>query len=168
MKRLAIVTTHPIQYNAPLFELLTKRNKIDIKVFYTWGETVLKRKYDPGFGKVIKWDIPLLEGYEYEFLANISSEKDSHHFNGIENPNIIKKINNYHPDAVLVYGWSFKSHLKVLRYYKNKIPVLFRGDSTLLDKKSWILSLKRNLFLRWVYRHIDFALYVGKNNYDYF
>jgi len=168
MKRLAIITTHPIQYNAPLFELLSKRNKIDIKVFYTWGETVLKQKYDPGFGKVIKWDIPLLEGYEYEFLANISADKGSHHFKGIDNPDIIERINNYHPDAVLVYGWSFKSHLKVLRYYKNKIPVLFRGDSTLLDKKSWILSLKRNLFLRWVYRHIDFVLYVGKNNYDYF
>ncbi len=42
MKRLAIVTTHPIQYNAPLFELLAKRNKIDIRVFYTWGEAVLQ------------------------------------------------------------------------------------------------------------------------------
>ena len=166
MKRLAIITTHPIQYNAPLFELLAERNKIDIKVFYTWGKTVLEQKYDPGFGKVIKWDIPLLQGYDYEFLENISADKGSHHFKGIDNPDIIDSIKKYEPDAVLIYGWAFKSHLKVLRYFKNKIPVLFRGDSTLLDKKSWVSSLKRNLFLRWVYRHIDFALYVGKNNYD--
>ncbi|HEY5369132.1 MAG TPA: glycosyltransferase family 4 protein [Hanamia sp.] len=168
MKRLAIVTSHPIQYNAPLFELLAKRKRIEIKVFYSWGESVLEQKYDPGFGKVIKWDIPLLEGYEYEFLENISKDKGSHNFKGIDNPDIIEKIKKFHPDAVLVYGWAYKSHLKVLRYFKNKIPVLFRGDSTLLDERSWVASLKRNLFLRWVYRHIDFALYVGKNNYKYF
>ncbi len=126
------------------------------------------KKYDPGFGKIVVWDIPLLEGYNYEFLENTAADKGSHHFNGIINPYIIESINEYKPDAILVYGWSFKSHLKVMRHFKNKIPVLFRGDSTLLDKMGVLSSLKRNLFLRWVYRHIDIALYVGKNNYDYF
>src|SRR5665647_1236493 len=102
MKRLAIVTTHPIQYNAPLFELLSQRKNIEIKVFYTWGESVLQEKYDPGFGKVIQWDIPLLKGYEYEFLKNTADDKGSHHFNGIINPHIIDSIKNYNPDAVLV------------------------------------------------------------------
>ncbi|MEO8413548.1 MAG: glycosyltransferase family 4 protein [Ginsengibacter sp.] len=168
MKKLAIVTSHPIQYNAPLFELLTERSNIDIKVFYTWGEAVLQKKYDPGFGKMVEWDIPLLNGYAYEFLKNIATEKGSHHFKGIDNPSIIEAIKKYHPDAVLVYGWAFKSHLKILRYFKNNIPVLFRGDSTLLDESGFLSSLKRNLFLRWVYRHIDIALFVGKNNYGYF
>lgn len=65
MKRLAIITTHPIQYNAPLFKLLTQRNNITIKVFYTWGKSVLENKYDPGFKKNIEWDIPLLDGYGF-------------------------------------------------------------------------------------------------------
>ena len=168
MKRLAIVTTHPIQYNAPLFELLSQRKKITIKVFYTWGETVIEKKYDPGFGKVIEWDIPLLDGYDYEFAENIANDKGSHHFKGIDNPHIIEAIEQFKPDAVLVYGWSFKSHLKIMRHFKNKVPVLFRGDSTLLDERGLLSSLKRNLFLRWVYRHVDVALYVGKNNFDYF
>jgi glycosyltransferase involved in cell wall biosynthesis len=168
MRKLAVITSHPIQYNAPLFELLHKRKKIEIKVFYTWGESVLENKYDPGFGKVIEWNIPLLKGYNYEFLENIAEKKGSHHFKGIDNPHIIEAIKKFNPDAILVYGWSFKSHLKVLRYFKNKVPVLFRGDSTLLDKSSFLSSLKRNLFLRWVYRHVDIALYVGKNNYHYF
>ena len=166
--RLAIVTTHPIQYNAPLFELIAQRNIIEIKVFYTWGESVLENKYYPGFGKVIEWDIPLLKGYNYEFLENIAEDKGSHHFKGIDNPHIIEAIKKFNPDAILVYGWSFKSHLKVLRYFKNKVPVLFRGDSTLLDKSSFLSSLKRNLFLRWVYRHVDIALYAGKSNKAYF
>ena len=73
MKRLAIVTTHPIQYNAPLFKLIQERGNIQIKVFYTWGKTALKNKFDPGFGKYISWDIPLLDGYEYSFEKNISA-----------------------------------------------------------------------------------------------
>ncbi|MEO8769699.1 MAG: glycosyltransferase family 4 protein [Ferruginibacter sp.] len=168
LKRLAIITSHPIQYNAPLFELLAKRKIIDVKVFYTWGKDVLKDKYDPDFGKVITWDIPLLNGYEFEFLENVSKDKGSHHFNGIDNPGIIDAINNYKPAAILVYGWSFKSHLKLMRHFKNKIPLLFRGDSNLLDKTVFISSLKRTLFLKWVYRFVDIALYVGKSNYDYF
>ena len=168
MKKLAIITTHPIQYNAPFFELLTTRGLIDIKVFYTWGETVLNNKFDPGFGKVIDWDIPLLHGYKYTFLENVSNDKGSHHFNGIKNPNLIKEIENYEPDAVLFYGWSFQSHLKAMRYFKGKIPVFFRGDSHLLTHVGLLNKIKRKLFLTLVYRNIDVAFYVGKNNYNYY
>jgi glycosyltransferase involved in cell wall biosynthesis len=168
MKRLAIITTHPIQYNAPLFALLHQRKIIGIKVFYTWGESVLQKKYDPGFGKVIEWDIPLLDGYPVEFLENISEYKGSSHFRGIDNPFIVDSIEKFEPDAILVYGWPFKSHLKVMRYFKGKLPVLFRGDSTLLDEAGFFANLRRRLLLKWVYRHIDVALYTGKSNYQYF
>ncbi len=168
IKKLAIISTHPIQYNVPLFQLLHARNKIEIKVFYTWGEDVMNDKFDPGFNDIIEWDLPLLTGYNSEFCNNISKEKGSHHFNGIKNPDLIGKVNAYNPDALLVFGWSFNSHLKALRYFKGKVPVLFRGDSTLLDFSSFLKKKFRNLFLKWVYRHIDLALFTGKNNYDYF
>lgn len=168
MKKLAIITSHPIQYNAPLFALLQERAKLQVKVFYTWGETVLKDKFDPGFGKNISWDIPLLDGYNYEFLENTSSDKGSHHFKGIINPGNIASIKNYQPDALLVYGWSFHSHLKIMRYFKGKIPVLFRGDSTLLDKAGFLHQIKRRIFLSWIYRFVDIAIYTGKSNKLYF
>jgi len=167
-KRLAIITTHPIQYNAPLFALLTERGIIDLKVFYTWGETVLENKYDPGFGKIINWDIDLLKGYQYEFIENVAADKGSHHFKGIDNPGLIRKIQVYKPDAILVYGWPLKSHYKVMRYFKGKIPVLFRGDSHLLDQKNGLKSFIRSIVLKWVYRYVDIAFYVGKSNYDYY
>ena len=133
--KIAIVTTHPIQYNAPFFRLLEQEPSITPKVFYTWSQTEYEQKYDPGFGKKIEWDIPLLEGYSYEFVNNKAKHPGSDHFMGIENPLLIKKIQEWKPDMVLVYGWSFKSHLQCLRYFNKKIPVLFRGDSTLLDEK---------------------------------
>ena len=168
MNRLAIVSSHPIQYNAPLFKLLTERGNINIKVFYTWGKGALVNKQDPGFSRQIEWDIPLLEGYEHCFVENLSANPGSHHFKGIINPTLNSAIKNWGADAVLVFGWAFQSHLKCLRYFHGKIPVLFRGDSTLLDERGGIKQLFRRLFLKWVYSHIDFAFYVGENNKNYF
>ena len=138
MKKLAIISTHPIQYNAPLFTLLYTRNKISIKVFYTWGEEVLKNKFDPGFGKTIEWDIPLLQGYDYCFVKNRAKNKGSHHYKGIDNPTLISEMVAWDPDAILVYGWSFKSHLKALRYFHKRRPVFFRGDSISIEQKNII------------------------------
>lgn len=167
MKKLAIITTHPIQYNAPIFRLLAERNKIRIKVFYTW-ENSRDKVYDKKFGREIKWDIPLLEGYDYKFVKNISKDQGSHHYKGIDNPTLNKEIEKWDADAVLIYGWKFKSHFKTMRYFKGKIPVFFRGDSTLLDEVGGLKSKLRRIVLKKVYKNIDFAFYVGTNNKKYF
>ncbi|QEC77909.1 glycosyltransferase family 4 protein [Mucilaginibacter ginsenosidivorax] len=163
--RLAVITTHPIQYYAPIFKLLAGR--IDLKVFYTWGDGA-QQKFDPGFGKTVTWDIPLLEGYDYDWVKNTAPDPGSHHFKGIINPGLTNQIEAWQADAILVYGWAYDSHLKAIRHFKNKIPVYFRGDSTLLDVKTGAKQLLRSFFLRWVYSHVDHALYVGSNNCAYF
>ena len=168
MTKLAIITTHPIQYNAPLFKMLTERNIIQVKVFYTWSQTESGKKYDPGFDKAIEWDIPLLDGYEYSFVENIAKQPGSQHYKGINNPSLIKEINEWRADAVLVYGWNFKSHLKAIRFFKNKIPVLFRGDSTLLDEKPGLKKVIRRAVLKYIYSFVDIALYAGTANKAYF
>jgi glycosyltransferase involved in cell wall biosynthesis len=168
MKKLAIVTSHPIQYNAPLFQLLAAGGKVEIKVFYTWEQSAQGAKYDPDFGKKIEWDIPLLEGYAYTFVKNTAKDPGSHHFGGLVNPTLNKEIAAWQADAILVFGWSFRSHLRCMRYFHGKVPVLFRGDSTLLDEVPGIRRRIRRLLLRWVYSHVDHALYVGTNNKQYF
>lgn len=165
--RLAIINTHPIQYYAPVFKLLHLQKNLSIKVFYTYGENSVN-KYDPGFNRNINWDIPLLEGYPYEFIKNTAQDAGTHTFNGIINPGLIDKITEYKPEAILIYGWAHHSHLKAIRYFKNKIPVYFRGDSTLLDGNKSIKKILKYIFLKWVYSHVDVALYTGTNNKAYF
>jgi glycosyltransferase involved in cell wall biosynthesis len=167
LKRLAIVSTHPIQYNAPWFQLLAQRGQVELKVFYTWSQAKETVK-DKTFGKDIKWDIPLIEGYAYEFVENIAKRPGSHHFFGIDCPALIPKIKEFDPDAILVFGWKFKSHLRLLRHFKGKVPVWFRGDSTLLDEQSGFKTILRRQVLRWVFQHVDKAFYVGSANNDYF
>lgn len=152
MKKLAIISTHPIQYYAPVFKLLAASEQLTIKVYYTRGEET-KQQFDPGFGKIISWDIPLLEGYSYQW---------------VQHQDLTVKVAGWQPDALLVYGWAFKGHLKCMRFFKNKIPVYFRGDSTLLNEPRGLKKTLKKMCLRWVYKHVDHAFYVGTNNRAYF
>jgi len=167
-KKLAIVTTHPIQYYAPLFQMLQK--EIDIRVFYTWGEDSVQ-KFDPGFGKIIEWDIPLLNGYPYEFMVNTAKKPGSDHFWGIVNPTLIPAIKAYMPHAILVLGWAYQSHFQVMRFFKGRIPVWFRGDSTILDHTQGFYGFLKNsirkVVLKYVYSYTDILFYVGKTNFNY-
>lgn len=167
MKRLAIITTHPIQYYAPIFKLLHQREQIVINVFYTWGEGALN-KYDPGFQKTIQWDMPLLEGYPFEWVTNVASNPGSHHYKGIITPALNKQIETWGADAILVFGWAYQGHLAAMRYFKGRLPVFFRGDSTLLDKSSGLKSAIKKMFLKRVYNNIDHAFYAGANSKAYF
>ena len=167
MKKLAIIITHPIQYYSPLFKLLSERNKIQIKVFYTWEQSQ-EKVYDKKFGKEIKWDIPLLEGYDYTFVKNISKKPSSGTFKGVVNPTLNSEIENWKANAILVFGWNHHSHFKAMRYFKGKIPVYFRGDSIIIDSLSPIRKIARYLVLKLVYKFINFAFYVGTNSKNYF
>lgn len=146
IKRLAIICHHPVQYYAPLFKLLAQQQ--EIKVFYHGKYS--SNKIDKDFGRNIVWDVPLLQGYAYQF---------SHH---------IKDINDYSPTAILLYGWSYISHLKILMHFSRKALILFRGDSTLLDPPNYWRAFIKSYLLNWIYRKVDYAVYVGSNNKAYF
>jgi glycosyltransferase involved in cell wall biosynthesis len=167
-RKLAIVISHPIQYYAPVFRALAGSGSIDLRVFYTWSQTAEAQLYDAGFGTTLKWDVPLLEGYDYQFVDNVANRPGPEHFRGLKNPSLLREIDVWKPDAVLVYGWYHQSHLKALRHFKGRIPVLFRGDSTLLDRRAWWRNALRRGFLWWLYRHVDVAIAVGSNSIDYF
>lgn len=153
-QQLAIVSSHPIQYYAPLFRRLAGRAALDVHVFYGWkGAT--ESAYDPGFEDDVEWDISLLDGYDHTFVPNTSSDPGSHHFRGLVNPNLIPEIEAWTPDALLLFGWAYQSHLRALRHFSGEVPVFFRGDSTLLDEQGGPRTWLRRLFLRWVYWHVD-------------
>lgn len=165
-RKLAIVHTHPVQYNAPLYQLLTERGNIEIKVFYTWSQWK-ENKLDKAFGRVVEWDVPLLEGYAYSFVEN-KAAKPGLHFMGINNPALFAEIKEWGSDAVLVYGWNYRSHLALMRQAAECMPVYFRGDSHLLNQESFLKKTIKKVFLNWVYKPVHLAFYVGSHNKRYY
>jgi glycosyltransferase involved in cell wall biosynthesis len=166
--KLAIVCTHPIQYYAPVFRVLAQSDAIEPRVFYTWSQTAEAAPFDPDFGMRFAWNIPLLDGYEYLFVKNTAQHPGPGRFFGVKTPTLSREIAAWSADAVLVFGWPMYAHLRLLVESKGKLPVLFRGDSTLLDPINPLRKFARHMLLRWVYSHVDVAVAVGQNSRDYF
>ncbi len=165
--RLAFIVSHPIQYYVPLYRRLAERSDVNVKVFYTWhgGEG---KVLDHGFKQAVAWDIPLTSGYEYEVVPNTSRNPGTHRFGGLQNPDLVSSVLAWRPDAVHLTGYAYASHLQALRVLAGReIPVLFRGDSHLLDQQGWKWRFKQGL-LRLVYRWPSAFLYVGKWNREYY
>ena len=74
--RLAYFVSHPIQYQAPLLRRIAQEPDIDLKVFFSSDQSV-RGYHDTGFGVHVKWDVPLLDGYESEFLPRIGDKDES-------------------------------------------------------------------------------------------
>jgi len=166
--RLAVLVSHPIQYYVPVHKTLSDYPDIELKVFYTWGSPDAA-VYDQGFNKKISWDIPLLDGYEYEFIPNTAKDPGTHHFTGLINPGLVDAILDWGPDIVLIYGYRYLSHCQaILEFNKKNIPILFRGDSHLLSPRPWYTRISRKVLLKWLFGKFSVIFYCGILNKSYF
>ncbi|MEA2994169.1 MAG: hypothetical protein QOD40_3089 [Alphaproteobacteria bacterium] len=168
-KRVAFIVSHPIQYFIPLYRRLAQRDDLEIKIFFTWhaGKEPIE---DRGFGRPVAWDIPVTEGYEFELVPNVASDPGTHHFLGLRNPSLVRRVMAWQPDIVQVTGWAWLSHLQAMyRFSRLEIPVLFRGDSHLLDStlsapRWWI----KRAALQRVFSWPAGFLVVGSANRNYY
>lgn len=168
MSRLAIVTSHPIQYYAPWFRHLASHTDLRLRVYYLWDFGVEART-DRDFGTRFAWDIPLLDGYDWEFLSNRSADPGTHHFFGLRNPGLSKRVRAFDPDAVLMMGYRYVSMMQMLLTWdKSHGPLLFRGDSHRLVKSNGFREDVRRMAIRGVFSRFDAFLAVGSANRDYF
>ena len=60
---LTIITTHPIQYQVPIWRELARRGNIPLEVIFLCDHGG-RESFDAEFGKQFKWDFDLFEGYE--------------------------------------------------------------------------------------------------------
>jgi glycosyltransferase involved in cell wall biosynthesis len=166
MRRLAIVLSHPVQYYSPWFRWLRARTALEFKVFYLWEFGVTARR-DPQFEATFQWDVDLLGGYDSEFVPNRARDPGTHHFRGLDNPTLTGRLAAWQPEAVLLFGYNWLSHLRVVWWARrHHVPLLFRGDSHLLGRPA--LPLVRRLLLKLLYRQFAAVTYVGAANRDYF
>jgi hypothetical protein len=82
--RVGILSTHPVQYQSPLYRALAQRGDVDLTVFYAHRPTPAEQGV--GFGVPFTWDLDLLEGYESVFLANRRRPSSSGEFRGYGTP----------------------------------------------------------------------------------
>lgn len=167
-KRLAIVTTHPIQYQAPWFRALTASPNLDLEVFFCHNATA-KEQGAAGFGVEFDWDISLLDGYSHRFLRNVAKRPGIAGFGGLDTPEIKDIIARERFDAVMINGWHYKSAWQTMRAcWKTKTPVMVRSDSHLHTHRPLVKRIAKQPFYSWFISKLDACLAVGKWSSDYF
>ncbi len=164
--RLAVVLSHPTQYYSPWFQWMAGHSAVTFRVFYLW-EFGVSARHDPQFGKTIQWDIDLLSGYESEFVPNVSADAGTHHFFGLDNPNLPARWAAWRPTALLMFGYNWKSHLRALWWARwHRVPVILRGDSHWLGRGAPAWPRRGALGL--LFRQFAAFLNVGTANSDYY
>ena len=161
-KRIAIFSTHPIQYHSPLYRELATRSDLDLTVYYSHRATA-QDQASAGFGVSFEWDIPLLEGYRHEFLENVSSSPNLSTYAGCDTPEVAELVRRERFDAVLVHGWYAKSYRQTMQAcWQTKTPLFIRGDSTLLVTTGWWRRLAKMISHRRFVPYFDAYLVVGQ------
>lgn len=162
--RLAILTTHPIQYNAPLFRRLAADPRLEPTVFYCYGAEPGPGE-DPGFGLRFEWDQDLRSGYPHRFFPNLRRREPPRGFFGLINPAICNELRRGRYDALLSFGWAHATHwLAFLAARFTRTPYLLFGDSALLHPRPLGRELLRQFALRWLFAHARAALTPGWMN----
>lgn len=143
MKRIGILVTHPVQYLSAFFKEIAK--EFDLTVYYCIKPN--KEQQAGEFGIGFNWDLPLLQGYNHEFLTNISAHPDTDTYFGLDTPGISDKIKHGKFGLFIIFGWYYKSaHQALAACNKYGVPVYARGDSNLLSGKSGVRLLKKLYF----------------------
>jgi len=177
VRRLAIFTSHPIQYQAPLFRALAASGRVSPTVFFG-SRHGLDVAMDTGFGAAFRWDVPLIDGYDHVFLRNVARRPDVSRFTGVRVRDIGALLRRGGYDALLVLGWHTAAHVQAVRAgWRANIPVVIRGESTLqrspaggigaFVRRSLWLPARQRLY-RAAFERIDAFLVIGTRNRDYY
>jgi glycosyltransferase involved in cell wall biosynthesis len=166
---LVIVLSHPIQYFAPVFALLTAQLKGDVTVVYC-SRKGLDESYDEGYGERFKWSCDLLRGYKSTFLAEAANNSDRP-TEAIRCSSLPKVLHELSPSGLLVSGYSGPVARTALGWAKaNKVRILMRGDtwSGPGEGTGWVGGrIKRMWFRRAMAPWITGFLAVGSRNREY-
>ncbi|NQW49250.1 MAG: glycosyltransferase family 4 protein, partial [Planctomycetes bacterium] len=162
MKQIGIFTTHPIQYQAPVWRALAGSNDFATKVYFFSDHGVVNR-VDRDFGQAFSWDVPLLDGYEHEFVSRVSIDRVGRAIV----PELPRFLERERLDAVMVHGYATAHARQLLRHRRaGGYRLIMRGEfNTVSDRAgpAWRAMIKP-FYLRGLYRHVDVFSSIGKDS----
>lgn len=136
--RLAYLVSHPIQYQAPLLRLIAADPRIELEVFFANGGPG-SDFWDVGFKRVVEWDVPLLDGYDHDFLPKLDhllprrwrEKQPAWSLWRPINYGLFRRLRKGNFDALWVHGYA-RAHnwVAMVEARALGIKVLMRDDAT--------------------------------------
>jgi glycosyltransferase involved in cell wall biosynthesis len=165
---LIILTTHPIQYQVPLWQALAIDGRVPFEVWYLTDHAV-KPTLDREFGKAFAWDLGrgTLEGYPHRMLkVNKNWTLQPTVFRGVRLEEDLRPLFKQAGATVLwVQGWQKLAYWQAVSQAKQAgLQVWLRGESNdLAPTPLWKWQVKRAL-LGLLFRKVDRFLCIGSAN----
>jgi glycosyltransferase involved in cell wall biosynthesis len=166
---LLVLSTHPVQYHAPVYRALQAHFGIPTTVIYA-SDFSVAGYHDRDFGTSLAWDTDLLSGYDARFLSRV---RDGGATNDAEvsAKGIGKLIRQINPEVILVQGYRPRFDLRAFASaWHTRKPLLFRAETLDIGQAQstpW-KRLVRDLFLRAFYGQMNRLLYIGQNSRSHY
>ena len=167
MKNIIFINSHPIQYFAPLYKYMNHHG-VKTKAWYCTDQSV-RGGLDAEFGVHLKWDIPLLNGYEYQFFKN-QSWKPSYFngFFGLINLGMVWNLFRIPKSVIVVHGYHYCTHFLILLLSRLRGHTLcLRLETPLMHeevKKGWKTFIRKKVLKYFVFSQVNYFLYIGTQN----
>lgn len=161
---LAILTTHPIQYQVPIWQALAKDGRVPFEVWYlTEFNTAASR--DREFGKTFAWDIDVLSGYPHRVLDTAAGASPTAPWQCRLREPLRERLRRSGAKALLIQGWQVAAYWQAVWEAKAAgVEVWLRAESNdLAPVPPWKKAVKR-LLLGQFFRRVDRFLYIGAAN----
>jgi glycosyltransferase involved in cell wall biosynthesis len=161
---LAILTTHPIQYQVPLWQALARDGRVPFEVWYLTDHGT-RRSRDREFGQTFAWDIDTLSGYTHRFLDVDRRATPASFWKCRLRERLRDRLRANHASALWIQGWQVAAYWQAVREARAAgVQVWLRGESNdLAPQPTWKKTLKR-MRNGWLFRRVDKFLYIGKAN----
>jgi glycosyltransferase involved in cell wall biosynthesis len=161
---LAILTTHPIQYQVPLWQALARDGRVPFEVWYLTDHGT-RRSRDREFGQTFAWDIETLSGYTHRFLDVAQRATPASFWKCRLRERLRDRLKASHASALWIQGWQVAAYWQAVREARAAgVEVWLRGESNdLAPQPTWKRTLKRARN-GWLFRRVDRFFYIGKAN----
>ena len=161
---LAILATHPIQYQVPLWQALANEGSVPFEVWYL-SDHGSRPSFDRQFGKTFEWDLNTLDGYPYRFLQSPANMDVSGFAAARVQESLQDLFKERKTTALWVQGWQVAAYWQaVWKAHGAGISVWLRGDSNDLARTSLPRKIMKRILLGQFFRRTNHFLYVGAAN----
>lgn len=161
---LIIITTHPIQYQVPLWQALANDGRVPFEVWYL-SDHGARAGHDVEFGSKFAWDIDMLSGYPHRLLKAPADVHPASFWHCRSSESLSARLHACGAKALWIQGWQVFGYWQaVLAGRRAGVPLWLRGESNdLAPSYGWKKAVK-TVVLGWLFRQIDAFLCIGTAN----
>jgi glycosyltransferase involved in cell wall biosynthesis len=161
---LAILTTHPIQYQVPVWQALAEDGRVPFEVWYL-SNFGTRPDRDLEFGKTFQWDLPMLSEYTYRFLEGSTGVSPASFWDCRLKEQLRDRLVASRAKAIWIQGWQVLGYWQAVREARTAgVNVWLRAESNDLRPVPWWKRRIKRMAIGYLFSHIDRFFCIGSAN----